>query len=668
MKNPRMKFNFISSPTFEPWDWTNPISPGIGGSETSHVEMSQRLARRGHDVLSFAPVPFEGARIDPAGVKWQFSDRVDWNAPGVFVLYRDPTLLDYLPPGVPAWLICQDTGYQTLTEHRAKRLDRIVALCQEHATYLKSLYPFAADKVCISSNGIRSGFIGTRLRGIFCEQCQAWPAVLQVDGGLLVPEIGGQCPLCGGNLTLNAPPVRNPKRLIYASSPDRGLRTLIQIFLRVREIVPDVELHVYYGFDNIDKVTDKHAPAKMLRDMLLEAFKLPGIHWHGRTGQIALIEEWFKAGIWCHPSDFTETSCITCMDAQACGAIPVTTPVWAISENVQHGVMVEGQPESDPLTLCRYVLELVRLIQDPERQEAIRQEMMPWALQTFDWERFVGQWEGWADLDLRSYSANQCPRIMPEQPPIGYNSKEIQGKRAIGTIAYMGGIQAIAEPWVWSLAQLVDFTHDAICQDDQYVQLDRARFSLHWAARNQLADRFLGDWLLMLDCDVVPEPDCAARLVTLMMRHNVDVVSGMYPFKQEPNAPIIYHWNDAVRAHEPIVDWDPSADLIEYSGGGAGCLLIRRTVFDRMRSELKEEPFSIRHPLGEDTTFYERCRRLGIKCYFAPRVQLGHLDFVPRQVRRGAIQSGVQNRDVGALNYDQNRQTERSPKELCPSK
>lgn len=615
-----MKFNFLSTPTFEPWDWMNPISPGIGGSETSHVEMAQRLQRRGHDVRSFAPVAFEGMMQDPFGVPWEHSGKADFQRDGVWVIYRNPEMIDYVQGRRPVWLICQDVGYSSLNEYRAGKLTRIVALCQEHAQHLKQLYPWAADKVCISSNGIRSSTMAELMHG---------------------PR-----------------PVRNPKRLIYASSPDRGLRTLIQIFVRLKEIVPDVELHVYYGFDNIDKVDFE--PAKQLRAMLTEALKLPGIFWHGRTGQIALIDEWFKAGIWCHPSEFTETSCITCMDAQACGAIPVTTPTWAIGENVQHGVMIEGNPEGDPLTLCRYVLELVRLVSDPERQEAIRKEMMPWALETFDWERFVLQWEGWAQDDLAQVKAS-C------SPIIGYNSKKIQGKRAIGTISYMGGIMAKPEPWDWAWQQMCDFTDEALCQGNEYVFRDRAKFSLHWAARNQLADRFMGDWLLMLDCDVVPEPDCAARLVRLMTKYDVDVVSGMYAFKQAPNAPLLYHWNEAQRCHEPIIDWDPDADLVEYSGGGAGCLLIRRRVFDRMRKELGEEPFQIRHPLGEDTTFYERCRRLGIKCYFAPRVQLGHLDFVPRQVRRGAIQTGVQNREVGAK-IQKPIETEGSSYQLCPSK
>lgn len=365
-----MRFVFLSTPTFEAWDWTNPLEVGIGGSETSHVEMAQRLRLRGHDVHSYGPTPFEEARLDPSGVTWERCDRGDFTRPGVWVIYRDPEMIDGVRDGNPCWLVCQDTEYMTLTEQRGRRVDRIIALCQDHADHLKRRYPFAAHKVCISSNGIRSELIK----------------------GALLDQAAGMIP------------ARNPRRLMFASSPDRGLWTLLKIIERVQEVLADVELHVFYGFNNIEKVIAENPRVAVMRDSILNRLNAPGIVHHGRVGQREIAAEWVQSGIWCHPSQFTETSCITCMDAQASGAIPLTTPVWAVGENVQHGVMVEGLPESDPLTRARYVLELMKLIEDPERQERIRGRMMPWAQHHFDWERFADQWEGWAAEDLKAHA------------------------------------------------------------------------------------------------------------------------------------------------------------------------------------------------------------------------------------------------------------------------
>src|SRR5262249_22231428 len=137
--------------------------------------------------------------------------------------------------------------------------------------------------------------------------------------------------------------VRNPHRLMYASSPDRGLWYLAMVFERIREVVTDAELHVFYGFDNLQKVLDNHPNAKQIglgdkMTKLRKTLEGPGFVYHGRIGQAQMYDEWLKTGIWCHPSVFPEASCITCMDAQACGAIPVTNPIWACKDNVHYGI------------------------------------------------------------------------------------------------------------------------------------------------------------------------------------------------------------------------------------------------------------------------------------------------------------------------------------------
>lgn len=364
-----MRFIFASMPSFEPWDWTNPDTVGIGGSETSAIEMSQRLARRGHEVVHYSPTPYVEERVDPAGVRYLPSAHavMDWEADtDIWIVYRDPEVADHLPPGTQAWLICQDIDYRLpgheLTPERAQKFARIVALCGPHAQYLKWAHPEVRERVCISSNGIKAETI---------------------------QEI------------LKSPPPRNPHRLMYASSPDRGMEYLLKLFPRILELVPDAELHVYYGFDNVEKV-EKFMPRVKVNNARLKALlDQPGVVHHGRTPQAELLREWFQAGVWCHTSNFRETSCITCMDAQACGAVPVTQPVWAIAENVQHGIFIHGSLEME-LVRARYVLETFKLLMDPERQATIRAAMMPWALERFNWERFVDQWEDWAAADVES--------------------------------------------------------------------------------------------------------------------------------------------------------------------------------------------------------------------------------------------------------------------------
>jgi len=86
------------------------------------------------------------------------------------------------------------------------------------------------------------------------------------------------------------------------------------------------------------------------------------------------------------------------MDAQALGAIPITIPTWAVGENVKYGQFIDGNidRDEDRRTRARFVLAVTQWARQPEKQETVRAEMMPWAQAWFDWDAVVLQWERYA--------------------------------------------------------------------------------------------------------------------------------------------------------------------------------------------------------------------------------------------------------------------------------
>ena len=357
-----MRFIFYSPVNFEDWDWRNSVERGIGGSETSHVEMAWRLARRGHEVLSYAPIPPD-CPGEWRGTFWKRYEEADFTQDGIWIIYRHPEILDQFGPRrpeQPRWLMCQDTWYPSLSEARASKLDRVMPLCLDHLAHLDKAHPFLGEKLWVTSNGVK------------------------VD---LVRE-----------LEKKKLPPRNPTKLIYASSPDRGLLVLLDIFKRAKELVPDLTLSVFYGLNNIEKFLERgDVWAKShfagFKEKFAKLIDQPGVSWRGRVSQVELYREWLGSGIWCYPTDFTETSCITCMEAQALGAIPITRPLWALTDNVRHGIWLDGSPAQDPLVRARYVGEIYRLATDLALQDRLRGPMMAWARSYHNWERWVDQWE-----------------------------------------------------------------------------------------------------------------------------------------------------------------------------------------------------------------------------------------------------------------------------------
>ena len=369
MHNPLI---FHSALTLEPWDFNTPLNRGIGGSETSHVELVNRIGAgkfNSFPVLSFCPT-WRRNLVDHRGRCW--SDSADKNLvthtlksqEATWVVYRDPEFFsrEILPAHNIYWFIAQDVEYD-LTEEQAKRIDRYVCLCPEHASYTEKRFPFLKGKICLSSNGVRREMIE------------------YTEHNFLIP--------------------RNAKKLLYASSPDRGLQLILENWFRIREAVPDAELTVCYGFENMNKIAEARPELASLRQSLEGLLIQPGITWKGRMGQIELYEEWLSAGIWWYPTNWPETSCITCMDAQACGAIPVCTDYWALKQNVFRGFKYPGLPQKDAYLRSRMVHDVIELLQNPEEQDRIRETMMPEARETFDWDNFARQLAHWHEQDWR---------------------------------------------------------------------------------------------------------------------------------------------------------------------------------------------------------------------------------------------------------------------------
>ena len=378
----KMNFYLYSPISFEKWDWRNSVEKGIGGSETSHVEMAWRLARRGHKVVTYTDIP-DDCPGEWKGTKWYKLDQATFEEPGIWVIYRDPTAIDKFKPRFrkdqKVWLLMQDWDYPNWTDKRIKGFDSILAMCKWHARQLVSGYPAAKKNLWLNSNG------------------------LKID---LVEEIERESIK------------RSPKRIIYTSSPDRGLKPLLKSFKKAREFDPELELIATYGFDNIDVLIKNNpkSPYIKIKKEILELADQPGVTWKGRINQPDLYRLWFSAGLWVYQTNFAETSCISCMEAQAMGAIPIFSPVWAQGENIQHGIPIYGEPE-DPLTVTRFAAEIFKMANNPKLQETIRTEMMPWARKRYDWENFVDLWE--AKAKGEEYKLNY-PEVMKEEEYVNW--------------------------------------------------------------------------------------------------------------------------------------------------------------------------------------------------------------------------------------------------------
>lgn len=285
-----------------PEEWSpKSVETGIGGSEEAVIYQSRELTKLGYEVTVFNTCGENAGVYD--GVTYrdihEFNKNDEFN---IFISWR----MSVFHYGVKAtkkivWL--HDVPQNVFkTKPESDCVDKILVLSEYH----KSLLPeYAKEKAFVTTNGIN------------------------------LEDVSGI--------------VRNPHKVIYASSYDRGLENLLEMWPDVKKAVPQAELHVFYGLGNYKKlVQDGLADPKFLEKINAQ-LKQDGVFDHGRVGHKELAKEFASSGVWAYPTEFPEISCITAMKAQAYGCIPVTTGFAALAETQKRGFKIPLSEFKDKL-------------------------------------------------------------------------------------------------------------------------------------------------------------------------------------------------------------------------------------------------------------------------------------------------------------------------------
>jgi glycosyltransferase involved in cell wall biosynthesis len=139
------------------------------------------------------------------------------------------------------------------------------------------------------------------------------------------------------------------------------------IWPKVLEAVPDAELHIYYGWNSFDKVAEHFPYLKPFRGKLNELLlQSKNVTQHGRIPQDRLAAEFLKSDIWLYPTYFPETYCITAVEAQLAGCIPVTTQLAALRETCRSGIFINGDVKKEEVQQA-FAEATIELLKDSKR-------------------------------------------------------------------------------------------------------------------------------------------------------------------------------------------------------------------------------------------------------------------------------------------------------------
>lgn len=177
----------------------------------------------------------------------------------------------------------------------------------------------------------------------------------------------------------------------------------------------------------------------------------------------------------------------------------------------------------------------------------------------------------------------------------------------------------LATPWIYWR------TVAAVLEMEKPAESDLMVFqgALVDRARNRLIEQMLKHpieptHLFFLDADIVPPADTLTRLLAT----GKPIVSGLYRKRLPPYEPMAFLKNKPIPIKGPRLR---KADVV-----GAGCLLIRREVFERIESPWFTSEWSAsggeKGHLAEDFSFCKKARGTGFEIFVDTSVRPLHLE------------------------------------------
>lgn len=328
-------------------DWgPKSVEKGIGGSEEAVIHMAKELCKLGHEVTVFNSCGEQEGVHD--GVRYlnyfKFNRNDEFD---VLITWRN-SALKYGLKANKKILWIHDVPAYILNDYDEKAFtDMAIVLSEYHKSLLVDKFP--EEKIFVSSNGVNLA-----------------------------------------DFVFEKPIARNPKRMIYASSHERGIQHLLEAWPEIKREVPEAELHMFYGWNTHDKMVKEGACDGKLKKIIEPLTHQDGVIDHGRVGHKQLAEEYAKSGIWVYPSHFPEISCIAAMKAQVSGCVPITTDFAALKETVKAGIVIPGNA-SDPNVFYEWRMALIEMLKNVDAQEEVR-ELVKKKSSGFSWEAVAKQW------------------------------------------------------------------------------------------------------------------------------------------------------------------------------------------------------------------------------------------------------------------------------------
>jgi glycosyltransferase involved in cell wall biosynthesis len=162
------------------------------------------------------------------------------------------------------------------------------------------------------------------------------------------------------------------KRFIWTSDPVRNLDFLLKIFPKIRSEFADAELHIFR--DNLSEdqkhIVENHSQFIKHRGFLTND---------------KIQEEFQKSDVWLYCTDFTETFCLSALEAMRAGCLCIVSEIGNLPDIVaERGIILSKLEEEE-------IIKILRIHFDIDLFKNLIKKGQSWA-ELHTWEKIGKVW------------------------------------------------------------------------------------------------------------------------------------------------------------------------------------------------------------------------------------------------------------------------------------
>ena len=329
----------------------------VGGTETAIINISKHLAKY-FNVVVFCKCPKPGVYDGVYdGVHYVHTSETEYMKKfktDLLVIIRNTVLLNEVPlremfkiDKIALWMhdVCDSPSFEHYLQIQDK-IDYTIAVSDWHKEHILKEFPSVErEKVIVLKNGID-------------------PKLFNYDGT----------------------PKKN--KLIYSSTPYRGLDILLDVFPEIKEQVPDAELYVYSSLLLYGHYGEKED--HKFKHLYDQAKRTDGVVYKGSVTQSELAESIKNTKVMAYPSTYPETSCIGIMENISSGSVVVASNLAAIPETMPEGCGVLLPAPATSIQFKKdFVKAVVELLKNDDKLKELQKNCkghdFSWKSRSNDW-------------------------------------------------------------------------------------------------------------------------------------------------------------------------------------------------------------------------------------------------------------------------------------------